>query len=65
MRPRSTTKLLGELVRVAFSQRRKLLRQHRSAAGSMPRATLGAFDVQRARRERCRVAEYLALAAAC
>ena len=54
--------LLTELVRVAFSQRRKLLR-HTLGRWLEGRAFSGAFDVQR-RAEEVPVAEYLALAGA-
>jgi 16S rRNA (adenine1518-N6/adenine1519-N6)-dimethyltransferase len=54
--------LLSELVRVAFSQRRKLLR-HTLGRWLDERGFAGAFDVQR-RAEEVPVAEYLALAAA-
>ena len=56
-------KLLGELVTVAFSQRRKILR---NTLGKWleARGFAGEFDVQR-RAEEVPVAEYLALAAAC
>ena len=54
--------LLGELVRVAFSQRRKLLR-HTLGRWLEGRAYAGRFDLQR-RAEEVPVAEYLALAAA-
>jgi 16S rRNA (adenine1518-N6/adenine1519-N6)-dimethyltransferase len=54
--------LLTELVRVAFSQRRKLLR-HTLGRWLEARGHTGAFDVQR-RAEEVPVAEYLALAAA-
>ena len=53
-------KLLSELVRVAFSQRRKLLR-HSLGQWLTAREFSGAFDVQR-RAEEVPVAEYLALA---
>lgn len=53
-------KLLSELVRVAFSQRRKLLR-HTLGKWLQEKAYDGAFDVQR-RAEEVPVAEYLALA---
>jgi 16S rRNA (adenine1518-N6/adenine1519-N6)-dimethyltransferase len=53
-------KLLSELVQVAFSQRRKLLR-HTLGQWLMARDFAGAFDVQR-RAEEVPVAEYLALA---
>jgi len=55
--------LLGELVTVAFSQRRKLLRHTLGRWLEARRATVG-FDLQR-RAEEVPVAEYLALAAAC
>jgi 16S rRNA (adenine1518-N6/adenine1519-N6)-dimethyltransferase len=55
--------LLGELVTVAFSQRRKLLR-HTLGRWLALRGFAGAFDVQR-RAEEVPVAQYLALAAAC
>lgn len=54
--------LLSELVRVAFSQRRKLLR-HTLGRWLDERAFAGEFDVQR-RAEEVPVADYLALAAA-
>ena len=54
--------LLTELVRVAFSQRRKLLR-HSLGRWLEGRAFSGAFDVQR-RAEEVPVAEFLALAGA-
>ena len=68
MQPRSDAPavdaaLLGELVRVAFSQRRKLLR-HTLGRWLDERGFAGAFDVQR-RAEEVPVADYLALAAAC
>ena len=53
--------LLGELVRVAFSQRRKLLR-HTLGRWLEERRFGGVFDVQR-RAEEVSVIEYLALAA--
>ena len=53
-------KLLSELVQVAFSQRRKLLR-HTLGQWLTARAFGGAFDVQR-RAEEVPVAEYVALA---
>ena len=53
--------LLGELVRVAFSQRRKLLR-HTLGRWLEERGFAGAFDVQR-RAEEVPVSEYLTLAA--
>lgn len=52
--------LLGELVTVAFSQRRKLLR-HTLGRWLEARGAAGSFDVQR-RAEEVPVAEYLALA---
>ena len=52
--------LLSELVRVAFSQRRKLLR-HSLGLWLTAREFAGAFDVQR-RAEEVPVAEYIALA---
>ena len=52
--------LLSELVRVAFSQRRKLLR-HTLGRWLEERAYAGGFDVQR-RAEEVPVADYLALA---
>ena len=55
-------KLLSELVRVAFSQRRKLLR-HTLGRWLDERAFAGEFDVQR-RAEEVPVTDYLALAAA-
>ena len=55
--------LLAELVRVAFSQRRKLLR-HTLGAWLQQRAFAGSFDLQR-RAEEVPVPEYLALATAC
>jgi len=54
--------LLSELVRVAFSQRRKLLR-HTLWRWLEERSFAGTFDVQR-RAEEVPVADYLALAAA-
>ncbi len=54
--------LLTELVQVAFSQRRKLLR-HTLGRWLEGRAFGGAFDVQR-RAEEVPVAEYVALAQA-
>ena len=54
--------LLSELVRVAFSQRRKLLR-HILGRWLTERGFAGGFDVQR-RAEEVPVADYLALAAA-
>lgn len=55
--------VLEELVRVAFSQRRKLLR-HSLGPWLAQRGFAGDFDVQR-RAEEVPVDEYLALAAAC
>jgi 16S rRNA (adenine1518-N6/adenine1519-N6)-dimethyltransferase len=55
-------KLLSELVQVAFSQRRKLLR-HTLGQWLAARAFPGVFDVQR-RAEEVPVAEYVALARA-
>lgn len=55
-------RVLEELVRVAFSQRRKLLR-HTLGRWLDERRFAGAFDVQR-RAEEVPVSEYLALAAA-
>ena len=55
--------LLGELVQVAFSQRRKLLR-HTLGRWLAERGFAGAFDVQR-RAEEVAVAEYLDLARNC
>jgi 16S rRNA (adenine1518-N6/adenine1519-N6)-dimethyltransferase len=52
--------LLGELVGVAFSQRRKLLR-HTLGRWLDERGFTGAFDVQR-RAEEVPVADYLQLA---
>jgi 16S rRNA (adenine1518-N6/adenine1519-N6)-dimethyltransferase len=54
--------LLGELVRVAFSQRRKLLR-HTLGRWLEEHGFAGEFNVQR-RAEEVPVSEYLALAAA-
>jgi 16S rRNA (adenine1518-N6/adenine1519-N6)-dimethyltransferase len=54
--------LLGEIVSVAFSQRRKLLR-HTLGRWLESRGTAAAFDVQR-RAEEVAVQEYLDLAAA-
>jgi 16S rRNA (adenine1518-N6/adenine1519-N6)-dimethyltransferase len=56
-------KLLGELVMVAFSQRRKLLR-HTLGRWLEQRHFAGTFDVHR-RAEEVSVDDYLALAAAC
>jgi 16S rRNA (adenine1518-N6/adenine1519-N6)-dimethyltransferase len=55
-------KRLAEIVRVAFSQRRKLLR-HTLGRWMEQRGVEAAFDLQR-RAEEVPVAEYLALAAA-
>jgi 16S rRNA (adenine1518-N6/adenine1519-N6)-dimethyltransferase len=55
--------LLGELVTVAFSQRRKLLR-HTLGRWLEARGCAAPFDLQR-RAEEVPVAEYLALVAAC
>jgi len=55
--------LLGELVGVAFSQRRKLLR-HTLGRWLEERGSNAPFDLQR-RAEEVPVAQYLALAAAC
>ena len=55
-----STDLLSELVQVAFSQRRKLLR-HTLGKWLEARSFAGVFDVQR-RAEEVAVAEYLALA---
>ena len=55
--------LLGELVRVAFSQRRKLLR-HTLGRWLAQRGFAGPFDLQR-RAEEVGVGDYLALAIAC
>ena len=55
--------LLGELVTVAFSQRRKLLR-HTLGRWLESRGCAAGFDLQR-RAEEVPVAQYLALAAAC
>jgi 16S rRNA (adenine1518-N6/adenine1519-N6)-dimethyltransferase len=60
--PAVDAKLLEELVRVAFSQRRKLLR-HTLGRWLTERGFDGAFDVQR-RAEEVPVGDYLALAAA-
>jgi 16S rRNA (adenine1518-N6/adenine1519-N6)-dimethyltransferase len=54
-------KLLSEIVRVAFSQRRKLLR-HTLGKWLQDKAYSGEFDIQR-RAEEVPVAEYLDLAA--
>ena len=59
-RPQLDVKLLSELVRVAFSQRRKLLR-HTLGQWLEQHAFSGEFDVKR-RAEEVPVAEYLALA---
>ena len=55
-------KLLSELVQVAFSQRRKLLR-HTLGQWLAARSFGGVFDIQR-RAEEVPVAEYIALAQA-
>ena len=55
--------LLGELVGVAFSQRRKLLR-HTLGRWLEARGQVGTFDLQR-RAEEVPVAEYVGLARAC
>lgn len=60
--PAINAKLLGELVTVAFSQRRKLLR-HTLGRWLEERQHGGSFDTQR-RAEEVPVAEYLALAQA-
>ena len=62
-RPEVDAALLGELVKVAFSQRRKLLR-HTLGRWLEQRAFSGTFDLQR-RAEEVSVSDYLALAAAC
>jgi 16S rRNA (adenine1518-N6/adenine1519-N6)-dimethyltransferase len=59
--PEVDAAVLGELVRVAFSQRRKLLR-HTLGRWLDERGFAGRFDVQR-RAEEVTVPEYLALAA--
>jgi 16S rRNA (adenine1518-N6/adenine1519-N6)-dimethyltransferase len=56
-------RLLGELVTVAFSQRRKLLR-HSLGRWLAQRGSGAVFDLQR-RAEEMPVVEYLALEAAC
>jgi len=61
MAPGVDAGLLGELVRVAFSQRRKLLR-HTLGRWLEERCFAGEFNVQR-RAEEVPVSEYLALAA--
>jgi 16S rRNA (adenine1518-N6/adenine1519-N6)-dimethyltransferase len=61
--PGVDARLLGELVTVAFSQRRKLLR-HTLGRWLEQRAFAGNFDLQR-RAEEVAVAEYLALARTC
>ena len=61
--PAVSSALLGELVAVAFSQRRKLLR-HTLGRWLESHDFSGVFDVQR-RAEEVPVAEYVALAAAC
>jgi len=60
--PELDPRLLGELVTVAFSQRRKLLR-HTLGRWLEKRDTAPDFDLQR-RAEEVPVAEYLALARA-
>jgi len=60
--PLQDTRRLGELVQIAFSQRRKLLR-HTLGKWLEARGFTGAFDVQR-RAEEVPVAEYVALARA-
>jgi 16S rRNA (adenine1518-N6/adenine1519-N6)-dimethyltransferase len=60
--PPVNPKVLGELVGVAFSQRRKLLR-HTLGRWLEQRGFAGAFDVQR-RAEEVPVADYLQLAQA-
>jgi 16S rRNA (adenine1518-N6/adenine1519-N6)-dimethyltransferase len=60
--PGVDARLLGEVVTVAFSQRRKLLR-HTLGRWLEQRAFAGNFDLQR-RAEEVAVAEYLALARA-
>jgi 16S rRNA (adenine1518-N6/adenine1519-N6)-dimethyltransferase len=62
-RPEVDAQLLGELVKVAFSQRRKLLR-HTLGRWLEQRAFSGSFDLQR-RAEEVSVGDYLALALAC
>ncbi len=62
-RPAVDAALLGELVGVAFSQRRKLLR-HTLGRWLEARGCAATFDLQR-RAEEVPVAQYLALAAAC
>ena len=61
--PEVDAALLGELVTVAFSQRRKLLR-HTLGRWLEQRRSTAPFDLQR-RAEEVPVAEYLALARAC
>ena len=58
--PKVDAKLLGEIVQVAFSQRRKLMR-HTLGRWLEQRGFDGSFDVQR-RAEEVPVAEYVALA---
>jgi 16S rRNA (adenine1518-N6/adenine1519-N6)-dimethyltransferase len=60
--PLADSGLLGEIVSVAFSQRRKLLR-HTLGRWLQARGFAGAFDLQR-RAEEVAVAEYVALARA-
>ncbi len=62
-RPDVDATLLGELVTVAFSQRRKLLR-HTLGRWLDARSFAGIFDLQR-RAEEVSVDEYMALAVAC
>jgi 16S rRNA (adenine1518-N6/adenine1519-N6)-dimethyltransferase len=61
--PQLDAKLLEEMVQVAFSQRRKLLR-HTLGRWLEARAFGGSFDLQR-RAEEVPVAEYVALVQAC
>jgi 16S rRNA (adenine1518-N6/adenine1519-N6)-dimethyltransferase len=61
--PQLDVELLSELVKVAFSQRRKLLR-HTLGRWLDERGLHGAFDLQR-RAEEVPVSEYLELAARC
>jgi 16S rRNA (adenine1518-N6/adenine1519-N6)-dimethyltransferase len=60
--PEVDAKLLGEIVQIAFSQRRKLMR-HTLGRWLEQRQFAGSFDVQR-RAEEVPVAEYVALAQA-
>ncbi len=62
-RPEVDSALLGELVMVAFSQRRKVLR-NTLGRWLEQRGFAGSFDLQR-RAEEVSVVDYLALAAAC